>query len=240
VAATTECSLGGAAGICGDSGCNIDVCAAQLDGEACTDIYEQIGLCAGGYCAISACSNLSEGDVCYTSDQFLPGECVAAGADGLTCAEPCSGKPAGSDCSITGLSGICGEFGCDTNPCNADNVGSECTSIDGEGTCQGEEGGYWCLVDGGGSGGVDGLGVDACGNVYATEYIAGVVWRITPDGDLEKFVNLPSSWIPNVKWGRGEGGFSQDVLYVTDRDEGRLFAVSVGVPGAAEYYEVAP
>ncbi len=36
-----------------------------------------------------------------------------------------------------------------------------------------------------GPGGIDGLGVDACGNVYASEYVVGNVWRITPDGTTE-------------------------------------------------------
>jgi sugar lactone lactonase YvrE len=87
------------------------------------------------------------------------------------------------------------------------------------------------------SGGIDGLGVDACGNVYASEYTTGNVWRISSAGDMERLVTLPSAWIPNIKWGRDVGGFSSDVMYVTDRDEGRLFGLHVGVRGAQEYFE---
>jgi sugar lactone lactonase YvrE len=82
-------------------------------------------------------------------------------------------------------------------------------------------------------GGIDGLGVDACGNVYATEYEYSILWRISPDGKIEQLAKLDAMWIPNLKWGRGVGLFKSDVLYVADRDNGRLFAVSVGVPAAS-------
>ena len=81
-------------------------------------------------------------------------------------------------------------------------------------------------------GGFDGINVDVCGNVYITEYIQGKVWRVTPDGlhgDL--VVDLPSSWIPNMRWGNDVGGWSSDILYVSDRDQGRLFALHMGIAG---------
>jgi hypothetical protein len=82
------------------------------------------------------------------------------------------------------------------------------------------------------SGGFDGINVDACGNVYVTEYIRGDIWRITPDGaQVEKFVSLPSSWIPNLRWGHGMYGWETDILYVADRDQGRIFAVHAGIIG---------
>ena len=84
------------------------------------------------------------------------------------------------------------------------------------------------------------MGVDTCGNVYATEYTNGNVWRISPAGDIELLVELPSAWIPNVKWGRDLGGFSSQVMYVADRDQGRLFGVAVGVPGATEFFASQP
>lgn len=90
-----------------------------------------------------------------------------------------------------------------------------------------------------GPGGIDGLGVDACGYVYASEYVVGNVWRIAPDGTTELIAILPSSWIPNIKWGRGIGGFERDVMYIADRSEGRLFGMSVGGPGVTEYYDLA-
>ena len=80
--------------------------------------------------------------------------------------------------------------------------------------------------------GFDGINVDICGNVYFTEYIAGVVRRITPDGSqLDEVVNLPSGWIPNLRWGAGYGGFEKDKMYVSDRDQGRIFELDMGIPG---------
>jgi sugar lactone lactonase YvrE len=80
------------------------------------------------------------------------------------------------------------------------------------------------------SGGLDGLEVDACGNVYVTEFVKGLVYRISSDGsNVEEAAELPSTWIPNLHWGRGLGGFEKEILYVSDRDDGRLFAISAGV-----------
>jgi len=80
--------------------------------------------------------------------------------------------------------------------------------------------------------GFDGINVDICGNVYFTEYIVGIVRRITPDGQsIEEVANLPSQWIPNLRWGAGHGGFETDKLYVSDRDQGRLFELEMGIPG---------
>jgi sugar lactone lactonase YvrE len=89
-------------------------------------------------------------------------------------------------------------------------------------------------------GGIDGLGVDACGHVYASEYRYGNLWRISPSGTIEKLATLPSMWVPNMRWGRGLGGFDANVLFVADRDEGRLFAVPVGVPAASSLFGAIP
>jgi len=89
-------------------------------------------------------------------------------------------------------------------------------------------------------GGIDGLGVDACGNVYASEFQYHNLWRVSPSGTIEKLASLPAMWIPNMKWGRGLGGFDSNVLFVADRDDGRLFAVSVGVPAAASLFGAMP
>jgi len=80
--------------------------------------------------------------------------------------------------------------------------------------------------------GFDGINVDICGNVYITEYISGHVYRVSPDGQTaEQIADLSSSWIPNLRWGVGVAGWDPDTLYVADRDQGRLFAIEVGIPG---------
>jgi sugar lactone lactonase YvrE len=81
-------------------------------------------------------------------------------------------------------------------------------------------------------GGFDGINVDECGNVYITEYVAGKVWRILPDGsDVSLVADLPSSWIPNMRWGNGVNGFDETTLYVSDRNQGRLFGLQMGLRG---------
>ncbi len=87
-------------------------------------------------------------------------------------------------------------------------------------------------------GGIDGMGWDKCGNIYAAEYISGNVYRITPEGAVTQIADLPSSWIPNIKWGRGVGGWDPEVMYVADRNAASVFALDVQVLGATEYADL--
>jgi sugar lactone lactonase YvrE len=88
------------------------------------------------------------------------------------------------------------------------------------------------LYEVGQNGGFDGINVDACGNVYITEYTTGRVYRVTPDGSQARMVvDLPSGWIPNMRWGHDIGGWRSDVLYVADRNQARLFALEMGIVG---------
>lgn len=81
-----------------------------------------------------------------------------------------------------------------------------------------------------GDGGFDGINVDACGNVYITEFLQGKVYRITPDGlNATLVVDLPSGWIPNLRWGHGINGWETDILYVTAFD--RIYALDMGIEG---------
>ncbi len=87
-------------------------------------------------------------------------------------------------------------------------------------------------------GGLDGLTVDACGNVYVTEFEVGLVWRFGPSGgDAPQLVfDADSAWIPNMHWGVGIGGWDDKTLYVMDRDSGRLFAAELGVGEKTRVY----
>lgn len=90
-----------------------------------------------------------------------------------------------------------------------------------------------------GGGALDGMAVDACGNVYVCEYIAAVVWRITPDGEsAEQLIQLgaETGWIPNLQWGSGFGGWDDHTLYVLDFSADRVFEVPVGVPDKPRGY----
>jgi hypothetical protein len=86
---------------------------------------------------------------------------------------------------------------------------------------------------------LDGMGVDACGNIYVCEYLAAKVWRISPDGQLrEPIVDFSSDteWIPNMQWGSGIGGWVEDNLYVLDIAANKMFEVPLGVPGKERAY----
>ena len=92
----------------------------------------------------------------------------------------------------------------------------------------------------GGWSGLDGLNVDECGFVYVTEYVDGIVWRIDPfaEGFAPEIVaRLPSYWIPNLHWGREGKVFSKEILYVSDRESGRLFTLDLGVRGTPQSFD---
>jgi sugar lactone lactonase YvrE len=88
------------------------------------------------------------------------------------------------------------------------------------------------------TGAFDGMGVDACGNVYVCDYGNKHVYRIAPDASgVELLVDLSSvsSWIPNMQWGSGYGDWFADTLYVSNINGG-VFEVPVGVPGKPRAY----
>jgi sugar lactone lactonase YvrE len=218
-------------------------CKGKADYESCEFIEGGTGVCYFGYCNQVPCTDSEPGFACYTLDGNL-GVCQGPSDGPLTCKTPCDGKQEGAECngtdwSGTDYTGTCQAGSCLTL-CTKENVGEACFGPSGSGECaEAGEGQYYCDTGGsGGPGGIDGLGVDACGYVYASEYVRGNVWRISPAGEIELLAHVPSGWIPNIKWGRDVGGFSKEVMYIADRDEGRLFGVSVGVPGVTEYYDL--
>jgi len=245
------CSVWGNSGFCvtstGGLLCDLDgPCLHKQPDDAC-DYYGQVGVCTdfGGYldCAVpDPCEGKAMGDTCDTGDGL--GICVGeAGALYCTLPEPCDGKPSGADCELDGNPGVClssmGYSECvDLTPCQDKVEGDLCLYWGYDGTCENYDGHLLCVSSGseGEHGGLDGIGVDICGNVYVTEYTVGKVWRFPPEGSLDgsaaQLVFKPhSSWIPNIHWGIGRGGFELDKMYIADRDEGRLFEADVGVRG---------
>ena len=104
---------------------------------------------------------------------------------------------------------------------------------------QGNPGEAELLVEDLGNGMLDGMGVDACGNIYVCEYLAAKVWRISPDGServpLIDF-SQDTDWIPNMQWGSGIGGWDTDHLYVLDITAAKMYEVPLGVPGKPRAY----
>ncbi len=103
----------------------------------------------------------------------------------------------------------------------------------------GEPGPAEIFVDQVGGGSLDGMAVDACGNVYVDEYVAAIVWRISPDGlDLQQAIDLSAdtTWIPNMQWGSGVGGWERETLYVLDIATDVMYETPLGVPDKYRKY----
>jgi sugar lactone lactonase YvrE len=174
---------------------------------------------------IMACSGLSLGDPCthpYYTNLGLSPTCIDDGFGSVLCyAEeewpdfetPCIGLGPGDACEV---------------PYQGMNY---------PGLCYDDFGFLYCQTDqpigpGGTYGGLDGMGVDACGYVYVCEFVVGIVWRISPDGSqVEEVFHPPTEWIPNMQWGTGLGDWETNSLYVIDRTPDITYEVLLDTPG---------
>ncbi|MCP4921216.1 MAG: hypothetical protein GY913_30330 [Proteobacteria bacterium] len=238
-----------------------DPCGGRDDGAVCV-FGDGIGSCETEVCVVpgkdrAACEGLAEADPCVTEfdEQSIESICTADDT-GLFCPlateaelDICDGKTQWENCG--GGNKYCMETSEDLMACVNYNawtteakegcadlgVGDACTVTSRltpyEGSCidYGDNRPY-CIGDDMNAGGLDGLDVDECGNVYVTEYIAGKVYRFAPEGgEPEEILDVSSSWIPNLHWGRGVGGFESNVLYMMDRDTNGIFTIDVGFEG---------
>jgi len=76
-----------------------------------------------------------------------------------------------------------------------------------------------------------GMGVDSCGNLYVLTGDDPRLFRIAPDASaVTQLADLRSavSSVMNLEWGRGQGGFFNDALYVTCSDDS-LFEIRIDV-----------
>ena len=242
-------------------------CEVREDGDLCIDDFIigtcDAGLCEAESDA-AACESLAEGDPCVTSrgEESFESLCALNGEGTLICPQVdeahmsgCVDKGIEDSCRIEGGgSGYCydsvdgvmscldyGEWEDDAiEACQGKPSGEACQvwtmGYPYEGECV-DYGVNYCLGEGYGSGGLDGLDVDECGNVYVTEYIKGIVWRMDAEtGAAENILELNSSWIPNLHWGSGVGGWEEDILYVMDRDTNGVYAVDIGLKGRPTAY----
>jgi sugar lactone lactonase YvrE len=84
-----------------------------------------------------------------------------------------------------------------------------------------------------GTGWLDGMGVDACGNVYIADYGATIIYRISPDGQTNTPIVNGSSlgaYLPNLDWGSGIGGWDTESIYLPNGWQKGVFEVDLGVP----------
>jgi L-arabinonolactonase len=102
----------------------------------------------------------------------------------------------------------------------------------------------FCQIDTSGGGAVDGSTVDAEGHLWNAQVYDGKLIRYSPDGKVERVINMPVKKVTSVMF----GGPRLDVLYVTSMAKpplprfpgdgvlrGSLFAIyDLGIKGVAE------
>ncbi len=81
----------------------------------------------------------------------------------------------------------------------------------------------------------DGLGIDACGNLYVAEYTTSGLYRVRTDGTVEDLLRHRSQrYGHGLEWGRGVGGWRMDALYQPQPyDNNTVREVIIGVPSGA-------
>ena len=85
-----------------------------------------------------------------------------------------------------------------------------------------------------GSGCLDGIAVDVCGNIFIVDYAKTIVYRIPPDGKGKTKVIEGNDfgnnvYLPNMQWGYGIGGWSTTTLYFPNGWANEVFSSEVGV-----------
>ncbi|MCO4768892.1 MAG: SMP-30/gluconolactonase/LRE family protein [Deltaproteobacteria bacterium] len=91
-------------------------------------------------------------------------------------------------------------------------------------------------VTGVGNGWHDGLGIDACGNLWTVDFESSSLYRVSPEGDIDRMVDWssnPSQFGHGLIWGSGTGGWRSDALYLPVPEGGDVVKeVIIGVPEA--------
>jgi hypothetical protein len=243
----------GGEGACADAGAGYLACRFTLDDAACAgkSVGEACATVLEGASVESQCVATTDGHAryCPRVRSELIEACVGAPFEGAVCTVPSTGSSGKCTTHYEGIR-VClsGEDEAEavTAPCDGRAAGDACHATVATGPYDGkcaDIGGLWLgLLEFGckppwvvtsGAGYLDGINVDECGTVYATDYATMHLYRVFPDGTGETAIpHLPSAWIPNAKWARnGVGGWSTTTLYIADRSNEAMFAVDVGVRG---------
>ena len=81
---------------------------------------------------------------------------------------------------------------------------------------------------------VDGLAVDACGNLYVANFMTLQLLKITPDAQVSVYVDwsdTPELYGHGVIFGNGVGGFREDALYLPmPYNNNTVQEIVVGIP----------
>ncbi len=88
---------------------------------------------------------------------------------------------------------------------------------------------------------LDGIGVDACGNVYSADFDGEAIFRLPPSGgSATKIIDSSglegTHYLPMVQWGTGLGGWDPLTVYIPDTTTKKVFSAYLGVPGKTKPY----
>lgn len=220
----------------GDVALSVPTTPCEADGSWCL-VGDALGVCADGVCEPYAPSCVVDGELCTSEVLGAPvesrctqGLCPFTPLDQV---DACAGRAAGEACGT----GTCraseqGVLVCDLGvgpSCDGQTVGEACVVNDGVrpffGTCLDFGTTLACRppeLEAVG-GGLDGLEVDPCGGVWATEFETGALHHWSAEGGRSTVVEvLPSTWIPNLVW--AESGRR---LLIGERGAGALYEVRV-------------
>jgi len=84
----------------------------------------------------------------------------------------------------------------------------------------------------------DGLGIDACGNLYVPDYSSSGLYRVDPDGVVTTLYAEPASPFSHyghgLEWGSGIDGWNDHAIYLPQPYDGyTVNEVDIGVPSAS-------
>lgn len=78
----------------------------------------------------------------------------------------------------------------------------------------------------------DGLGVDICGYIYVPDYSTSAMYRISPSGQVQTYLdgNL-TQYGHGLEWGNGVGPWRSDALYIPQPyNQNHVAEIVIGVP----------
>ena len=85
-----------------------------------------------------------------------------------------------------------------------------------------------------GSGWLDGIGVDYCGNLYIADYDRSQILRYDKDANyVDTVVDEQGSWayLPNMQWGSGVGDWNPLFLYFPEGwQSNKMYELELGIP----------
>jgi len=242
--------IGGGYGRCADAGEETLSCLWEPETDSCASAS------AGDACVATDVEGTEIDSMCtYDAlDQLI---CPALDAERM---ESCEGSSTWDNCRVGGTNGYCVNSWEDVTVCITENEyyrglkgtcgssdeGDACTSSypasPWAGECVEAYGEIYCQPFGenwSDEGGLDGINVDECENVYVTEYVTGKIWVMPADGsEPEVAVEMPAYWIPNIRWGKGVGGWEKDQLMVMNRENGRMYVIEMTRRGGETAYEL--